>query len=299
VTDFRTIECNACGHSLHHRLTTVDDYQIVRCKKCSLVFVNPMPFFTTDGFDTVSDDFYYTTDQKDFSVEKLQHANTSFTAQANEWQAFLPSSKTRALLDIGCGTGLFVKAATKQGWHAEGCDIDATLIKLGADALGVTLTHNDFLDCNYPREAFDVVLFRYVLEHLPNPLDVLKEAVRVLKPGGLVQIVVPNEAGLFNTMNLLAGRKKKTRWGTLTPPHHLHAYTPKTLDCLLGRAGLAVQSIKTASPYQFPYALYQGKRGAPAFTNSLFSFAATMGCGSALVACGQKQVASNAVRQAA
>ena len=259
-----------------------------------------MPFFTKDGFDTVSDDFYYTADQKDFSAEKILHANTAFTAQANEWKALLPSSKTRALLDIGCGTGLFVKAATQQGWHAEGCDIDATLIKLGANALRVKLTHNDFLNCDYPREAFDVVLFRYVLEHLPNPLEVLKEAARVLKPGGLVQIVVPNEAGLFNTINLLAGRKKKNRWGTLTPPHHLHAYTPKTLDRLLGRAGLATQLTKTVSPFRFPYALYQGKRAAPAtFTTSLFSFAETMGCGSALVAYGQKKVSLNAVPQAA
>ena len=290
VTAFRSVTCNACGHSGHRQLTIVGDYRVVRCERCSLIFVNPMPFFAKDGFDSVSDGFYYTADQRDFSTAKISHAKKAFAAQSAEWEQLLPNSSDRTLLDVGCGTGVFVDAAVHQGWHAEGCDIDASLVSLGVNNFGVKLSHIDFLDREYGDAAFDVVLFRYVLEHLPNPFEALEEARRVLKPGGLVQIIVPNEAGAFNRLNLMSGSKKKGRWGTLTPPHHLHAYTPKTLSMVIRRAGLIVQRISSVSPYRFPYALYQGQQGGnlSAAEATMFSVAEKLGFGSAIVAYGQK-----------
>jgi SAM-dependent methyltransferase len=77
-----------------------------------------------------------------------------------------------------------------------------------------------------------------VLQLLPTPLEALVEVKRLLAPGGTVLIVLPNQDGLLNQLNLLIGKKRQKRFGTLVFPYHLHAFTPKTLTLLIARAGL-------------------------------------------------------------
>lgn len=301
MTILKEINCNSCGSQQHHTLTNYEEFRIVKCADCGLIYVNPMPFIPQDTFHEISSDFYYTDVQENLEAEKIEHTAKTFEQQVREWSAFLPDSEERWLLDVGCGTGLFVNAAKGAGWHACGCDVDKPLVELGRNRFDVELSHADLHKCHYADEKFDVVNLKYVLEHLPNPFEVLQETYRVLKPGGIVQIIVPNEGGLYNQINIILRRKTVERWGTLTPPHHLHAYTPKTLSLLLSRAGFDVRSTQTASPLRLPYGLFQGKGKQPStFTKILFNLAEHIGKGSALIAYAQKPTSSiGAFKQAA
>lgn len=285
----KEINCNSCESEQYHILTDDKECRVVKCSDCGLIYVNPMPLISQDTFHEVSTDFYYTDVQENLATEKIEHTAKTFDQQVREWSAFLPDSDERWLLDVGCGTGLFVNAAKEAGWQACGCDVDKPLVELGRNRFDVELSHADLHKCHYADEKFDVVNLKYVLEHLPNPFEVLQETYRILKTGGIVQIIVPNEGGLYNQINVLLRRKTVGRWGTLTPPHHLHAYTPKTLALMLSRAGLDVRSMQTASPLRSPYGLFQGKgKQASILTKILFHLPEYIGKGSALIAYAQK-----------
>jgi SAM-dependent methyltransferase len=89
----------------------------------------------------------------------------------------------------------------------------------------------------YPDEHFDVVTSWHVLEHVLDPSRVLAEAYRILKPGGVLMLEVPNFDSLGRTV-------LRTYWFPLELPRHLYHYTPKTLGALLRKAGFGEITIK-------------------------------------------------------
>ena len=290
MNDFRDISCNACGASDQTVLKVIDQYRAVRCNQCRLIFVNPMPFFAHTDFDSVSSDFYYTKLQKQVTDFEIARAEQEFALLQSEWSGHLKTGgESRSLVDVGCGSGVFVKAAVANGWAAEGCDIDGSLTDFGHDQFGLRLKHADLVGSEYTDDAYDVVRFKFVLEHLPDPYDVLVEASRILKPGGVVSIAVPNEAGLVNAARLRLGQRCRDRWGTLIVPHHLHAYAPRTLRPLLQRAGFTNIRVKTATPTDLAYAPLQERAGwANKVAAPVWSAATLFGAGSILVAQAEK-----------
>lgn len=280
--------CATCGTKVFEKLVELNDYNIVRCLSCDLIFVDPIPSFEHDSFHELSSDFYYTAQQLEIDQEKKNWSEKEFLLQSKVWSELIPASREKTLLDVGCGSGLYVHAANKHGWKSTGCDIDKELVDLGNSKLNVELHHADLLQCRYASNSFDVVRLKFVLEHLPNPFEILSEVHRILKPGGLVFIVVPNEEGTINQFHLSMGRRKNGRWGTLTPPHHLHAFSPSTLKGLLLRSSLR-PIIKTSSPLNDTYRLFYRRvwlrrlvLGVP------FKIAEILGQGSSLIGYGIK-----------
>lgn len=292
MTELRIIQCNACGSSAHKLLDARGEYTIVRCEDCGLVFINPMPFFDKSDFHIVSSNCFYTAFQRELVSSKLDRARTEFLLQAAIWNPMLKSHGPRALVDVGCGPGLFVKAALDTQWLADGCDIDQTLVELGNCEFDLDLKHADLPGSHYASDAFDVVRFKYVMEHLPNPYEILLETKRILKPGGITLVIVPNEAGLLNQLRLMVGGRRKGKWGTLEPKfQHLHAHSPVTLRRMLERAGLEVVLISTTSPMDRTYCLYQylEQSGVKwALFSAIFEICRWIGRGSVLVAFARK-----------
>jgi SAM-dependent methyltransferase len=252
------IHCNACGSDDFQELCVVDRWHVGKCRQCSLLYVNPMPFFGADNFGDVTSDFYYTRWQQQALELQQQFAASEFRLQAStftQWRGHCNGSPRR-LLDVGCGVGLTVKAATDAGWEAMGVDIDETLVALGREKLGADLRCSTLADCQIPRESFDFIRLKFVLEHLPNPRQLLERSAALLKPSGVLLIIVPNEAGLINQLKLAALGARPDRWGTLIAPHHLHAFTPDTLGRLLTGAGFTPRRIFTVSPRDPCYGTY-------------------------------------------
>jgi SAM-dependent methyltransferase len=102
------------------------------------------------------------------------------------------------LLEVGVGTGAFLRAAGDAGFPAEGCDLSASLCRRVREATGITV-HNVPLE-QLPLAAYDVVAMHHVLEHVSDPVGFLRAARDRLKPGGVLHVAVPNvacwEAGL-------------------------------------------------------------------------------------------------------
>ncbi len=108
------------------------------------------------------------------------------------------SSQTPYLLEIGSGFGTFASYASKQGLKVYGIEPSASRIDISQGLFHLNSTENISIENTpgetlpFPDDFFDVIYSSNVLEHVHDPQAVLEEAVRVLKPGGILQFVIPN-----------------------------------------------------------------------------------------------------------
>ena len=96
------------------------------------------------------------------------------------------------------------------------------------------------LETILPAARFDLLIMNQVLEHLPRPSQTLREARRVLRPGGLLYLTVPNYGSMESR---LFGKD----WDALKIPEHLHHYTRATLLRLLDDSGFEIRMCRTDS----------------------------------------------------
>jgi len=136
------------------------------------------------------------------------------------------------LLDVGCGSGSFLRLAKSQGYQVTGIDVSKASIKLAKEKFGLCdvydMSAEELLSKNSWRKSFDVICLFDVLEHLENPVEVLSGLKKLLKPNGYLVCTVPSYQ----------------RWPLLfdpyvdLPPHHLTLWTARTLETCMSTAGL-------------------------------------------------------------
>jgi 2-polyprenyl-3-methyl-5-hydroxy-6-metoxy-1,4-benzoquinol methylase len=254
----RPTTCNACGADRFVAESQVDGWNIGHCADCGLVFVNPIPFFDpTDEFSEISKGFEYTEYMHGPLTDRiLEFERRQFQENAAEVERLtsgvVGTGSRKRFLDIGCGSGASVRAATDLGWQAIGIDLDPQLVAHGRKELGVDLRSTSVLDSNLPAGSFDFIKLRDVAEHLPNPLEVFTRIKELLAADGVLLLITPNEGGIATKARLVMRRPRKLV-ATVPPPHHLHSFTPKTLARTLRRAGLKPGKTFTTSPTDWRY----------------------------------------------
>jgi len=144
------------------------------------------------------------------------------------------------LLDVGCSSGAFLGAAVKLGYRAEGVEPAARAAQT-AQASGLKVRHGLLQDAGFADGQFDAITLFEVIEHLKEPLDLLRECRRILRPGGILLIGTGNAA----SWNMAA---MGARWEYLSIAKHgghVSFYTPHSLNVLAQRAGFSVADIRT------------------------------------------------------
>lgn len=284
------IACNACGADSFERLSRVGEWQIGCCRNCGLVYVNPIPFFEpTKSFSRLSLDFQYTRFQHVIRPETLDHERRQMRAQFEKLAAFSGGAiDAGRMLDVGCGSGTSVRAAADLGWDAIGIDIDPELVKLGKDQFELDLRCCSVMEIEEPDGSFDFVRMRDVIEHLPNPHAALLRIRQLLRPGGMLLVATPNESSLAAQLRLLLGCRRD-RIATVAPPHHLHGFSPSTLQRLFDRVGLHQRQITTTTPVDTSYVTARNMGAAGRKIHSGFwHVARALGRGSMLVGWAQQ-----------
>jgi 2-polyprenyl-3-methyl-5-hydroxy-6-metoxy-1,4-benzoquinol methylase len=143
------------------------------------------------------------------------------------------------LLEIGAGGGRYLRRMKERGWHVEGVDIDINLKeKLGK--LNIPIHIGDILDLNLTANTYDVIVMSQTIEHVYQPGAVLREVLRLLKPGGKIVLTTPNVA---SHARALCGRF----WRGWEPPRHLHLFSRDTLGRLLHSCGYELDHVSTYS----------------------------------------------------
>lgn len=137
------------------------------------------------------------------------------------------------ILDIGCGYGDLLIYFKSRGCVVKGVDLDERAVSEGR-RLGLDLVPGTGFELDPAQGTFDRVILCHSLEHVPDPLRLLKHAGRLLAPGGEIHIAVPNgDSADFEQQGIL--------WGHLSHPLHNWFFNASTLAGLVERTGLKVK----------------------------------------------------------
>lgn len=146
-----------------------------------------------------------------------------------------PFRKTGRLLDIGCSAAFFLHVAKERGWQPQGAEIAEWAVEFSRKELGLDVFHGMLGEAKFPDNHFDVVFSSHVMEHIQDPLELLREMTRVLRPGGAHVTVVPTQ---FASPSWKLAR----RFIGDPPPIHASFYTRRTYSAFLEKVGLKVLS---------------------------------------------------------
>jgi len=163
---------------------------------------------------------------------------------------YLSSVPNGLLLDVGCGSGQKLMFMEKQGWLAEGLDIDPVSVDQ-ARAKGLQVRSGSLEAQSYPDNYFDAVTMSHLIEHVYDPLAVFQECHRILKPGGRLVVVTPNNESWGHKIY-------KTSWLALDPPRHLHIFSLMSLNSLTKKAGF--QKFKSSTTIREANGLFVASR---------------------------------------
>lgn len=138
--------------------------------------------------------------------------------------------KPGRVLDVGCGDGRLLGQFADQGWEAVGLDPSATAVA-AVRSRGVEAHQGTLDDAPWPDGSFDAVLFQHSLEHIPGPVHALEGAARLLAPGGVLAVAVPN-------WGCWQKRLWRDRWFHLDVPRHQQHFSTLALRRAAERVGL-------------------------------------------------------------
>jgi SAM-dependent methyltransferase len=137
------------------------------------------------------------------------------------------------VLDVGCGRGWLLRAFQRNGCEVTGTEFSDAACRFAREVLKLPVRVGLLPELNFPDESFDVVVMWHVLEHISDPRPTLVEVSRILRPGGIFLVGVPN----FGSPE---ARLTKAGWFHLDVPRHLSHHTRASLTQILGDAGLQV-----------------------------------------------------------
>lgn len=230
-------------------LSTTDGADVIECMHCGFRHIVPMPKaedlrrFYEEEFYQSERAHYIPASEQDREWRQSEFLDRFEVAETN----LGPSTSQRRVLDIGCGPGDFVAVGHDKGWDSVGVEPSPMAAKFAADR-GLTIV-NDFFDRNVANTLgqFDFIHMSEVLEHIPNPVEILEAAERILAPGGILCISVPND---YNAFQKVATENYECDEWWVTPSHHINYFDFESLECVVAKLGLKPFSRSTNFPME-------------------------------------------------
>jgi SAM-dependent methyltransferase len=213
-----------------NRAISDEKFHLFRCDQCGLMFINNPPADLGR---------YYPSDYH------------SMPASADGLDPYLPGQRFKidllkrfvaggTLLEIGPSNGIFCRLAQKAGFDVSAIEMDENCVRFLQDKLGVrTIASPDPADVlNTENLTYDAICLWHTIEHLQRPWDVLAQAARRLKPGGVLLVAAPNP-------DAWQARLLGVRWPHHDMPRHLFALPIPWLRELGRRLGLTTEMVTT------------------------------------------------------
>jgi 2-polyprenyl-3-methyl-5-hydroxy-6-metoxy-1,4-benzoquinol methylase len=220
----------------HHILEPAEPpYRVVQCADCGLAYVDPIP--DMKALHRHYDQDYYA--EWIFSQRKKRERMWARRLKYIERM----TGKGR-LLDVGCGEGLFLETAQRNGWQIYGTDVSLYATEFASRRLGQRVFCGEIWDVPLPVQSFDVVTLWHVLEHTTAPMRTLQEVRRVLKPGGLLVLAVPNLNDRFMQAAYWLVKRRKPRLFSIHDKEiHLFHFSVRGLRSLFAKTGFTCLKI--------------------------------------------------------
>jgi SAM-dependent methyltransferase len=208
-------------------------HAVQRCNQCGLWYLNPRPTTEEEYLAMYPPEYdsYVDLDRKWL----LQLRKLNWRKELADIVSLVGSEGR--FLEVGCATGEFLNELREMGClNLIGLEYNPEVVQMARERYGLDVREGDILSGQFPNEHFDVVMMRYVLEHVPNPVETLRETHRILKPGGTYIFSIPNPVSLDAQVY---GRY----WFGHEVPRHLHNYPKATLKQMLESVGFEQKHI--------------------------------------------------------
>lgn len=227
------IRCYSCKKNSVEKAFDKLGWTILKCNNCSLFRLK-----FTGSYDQFIKRYYskgFFTGSKDragyFSYEGDRKA------EGKNMQAYLQGVKrfksSGKLLDVGCATGLFMLEAKGNGFDVYGVDVSDYAVKIAKSRFGRKVKNSSIEQVSYKSGSFDVITLFDVIEHLKDPIQVLKKLGYYLKDDG---IIVINTGDADSLLAKIQGKD----WHYFIPPQHFFYFSKNTLTDILEKAGFKV-----------------------------------------------------------
>lgn len=214
---------------------TQESFTICRCEKCSLWFTNPRPdkkhihkYYESENYISHKEKTEGITDILYKLIRKITIRNK--VKWIND-----KSSKKGKLLDFGCGTGNFLKAAKNDGWSAFGYEPNLKAAEIAKNKNKIQLFNN--LEEISNSKKFDAITLFHVIEHIHELEKTITILLDKLKKRGTLFIAVPNnqsrDAQIF-----------KENWAALDVPRHLYHFNKSAMQYFADKYDLRIADIK-------------------------------------------------------
>jgi len=224
--------------------------------ECGLVWMDPMPIEEDIGkaYET-----YYTHEEEETNgrngnvkkticrqfLRKLYVLFRFFTGLDRQWRRvymmYLDHIKPGRLLEVGCGNGQRLSLFQSRGWMVEGQEVDQEAAIQVYNRFGIKVYLGKVQNLDLRETTYDAIIMNHVIEHVYDPVGLLKECRRLLKPGGLLVAITPN-------IESRGHRIFSFCWRGLEPPRHLRLYSVTTLKRVAQQSGFTkIRSWTTAA----------------------------------------------------
>ncbi len=208
----------------------VNGWVLRKCSRCGFIFLDPRPerSYYKNLYDPLS--------QYEYLVDGVHYIEKEkdFIDAYNNWLSDIEKmiSKGR-LLEIGSALGYFLEAARRRGWEVYGVEVSSGGVRHCKERYGIDAFCGEIKEAGIPSGYFDCIVILHTLEHVYDPMEVISECYRVLRPGGLLVIEIPYLKSVDDRgSNVLDDI-----------PMHLNFFTVETLEMLLNRAGFVCLEI--------------------------------------------------------
>jgi 2-polyprenyl-3-methyl-5-hydroxy-6-metoxy-1,4-benzoquinol methylase len=231
-------DCPVCAHITFQNYlicqdhtVTGESFALVQCKHCTHVFTNPRP-------DALNTDKYYN------STQYISHTNKALNPI--QWMYKIVRSRTlkskeqllrklnpnaSTLLDFGCGTGHFLEYCQSKKWTVQGVEpnqIARSKAQSSVKSVAASLEEAS--------STYDIITAWHVLEHIPEPVETLKQLAGKLTSTGKIVLGLPNHKS-FDARNY------GSYWAGYDVPRHLSHFNQQSLTELAKRLKLKVDGV--------------------------------------------------------
>lgn len=249
--------CDFCGNKSFNIVwkdigtwITEGSFQLVRCKRCGLVYLSPRPQkrYISNYYPPES---YW--GQGVFSLKRKENFDERDKNFDFIFNTISKKKKTGRILDIGAGSGVFLSKFKSLHWKTYGVELSKEACLYAKKMYGLELLSGSFPEVSLASKNYDVITLNSCLEHLYKPRESLVKIYNLLNKQGFVIITVPN----FNSLGKHIFGKS---WYALQPPTHLYQYSSDTLKQILNKIGFRNIRIMHNFQIQNRYILFESLR---------------------------------------
>ncbi len=213
-----------------------EEFSVWECGDCTLRFTQDVPTEEEIGAYYQSEDYVSHSNTSKGLINSLYQAVRNYTIKGKvSLVKRLSGKKSDSLLDVGCGTGEFLAGVQRAGWQVQGLEPDPGARKQASDLTGTMV--GEAGDLFSLSGSFQVITMWHVLEHVHRLHEYLDCFQKILAPGGVILIAVPNYTSTD-------AQQYQTHWAAYDVPRHLYHFSPKSMERLMELHGFHVEQYR-------------------------------------------------------